>query len=42
MGGTFYLVANDPLPYERPLESIGPVRELIRSGGFKVLEARRV
>lgn len=40
-GGTLYLVANHPLPYERPLGAIGPVRELLRAGGFKVLEARR-
>nr|WP_243398126.1 methyltransferase [Deinococcus koreensis] len=40
-GGTLYLVANEPLPYERPLGTIGPVSERARSGGFKVLEARR-
>ncbi|GGM15449.1 class I SAM-dependent methyltransferase [Deinococcus aerophilus] len=40
-GGTLYLVANEPLPYEAPLREIGPVRELVRAGGFKVLAATR-
>ncbi|WP_164973418.1 class I SAM-dependent methyltransferase [Deinococcus metallilatus] len=40
-GGTLYLVANEPLPYETPLRSLGPVRELRREGGFKVLAATR-
>jgi 16S rRNA (guanine1207-N2)-methyltransferase len=40
-GGTLYLVANEPLPYETPLREIGPTRELARVGGFKVLSATR-
>lgn len=40
-GGTLYLVANEPLPYETPLREIGPSRELARAGGFKVLAATR-
>ncbi|AIZ44915.1 rRNA (guanine-N2)-methyltransferase [Deinococcus radiopugnans] len=40
-GGTLYLVANEPLPYETPLRDIGPARELARAGGFKVLAATR-
>ncbi|WP_029480410.1 class I SAM-dependent methyltransferase [Deinococcus marmoris] len=40
-GGTLYLVANEPLPYETPLREIGPARELARAGGFKVLAATR-
>nr|WP_221269868.1 methyltransferase [Deinococcus budaensis] len=40
-GGTLYLVANEPLPYEAAMESVGPVRELRREGGFKVLAAAR-
>ncbi|MDV6375703.1 class I SAM-dependent methyltransferase [Deinococcus arenicola] len=40
-GGTLYLVANEPLPYEAALRQIGPARELARAGGFKVLAATR-
>ena len=40
-GGVLYLVANEPLPYEAAMREVGPVRELRREGGFKVLEARR-
>lgn len=40
-GGTLYVVANEPLPYEAPLREIGPSRELARTGGFKVLAATR-
>ncbi|MFC4425812.1 class I SAM-dependent methyltransferase [Deinococcus navajonensis] len=40
-GGTLYLVANDPLPYELPMGKVGPVREAVRQGGFKVLSATR-
>lgn len=40
-GGTLYLVANEPLPYEAALRRIGPARELARAGGFKVLAATR-
>lgn len=40
-GGTLYLVANEPLPYETPLRALGEVRELRREGGFKVLAATR-
>jgi 16S rRNA (guanine1207-N2)-methyltransferase len=40
-GGTLYLVANEPLPYEAALGAVGPVRELRREGGFKVLAAAR-
>lgn len=40
-GGTLYLVANEPLPYEATLGGIGPVRELRREGGFKVLAGAR-
>ncbi|GGL83363.1 rRNA (guanine-N2)-methyltransferase [Deinococcus aerolatus] len=40
-GGTLYLVANEPLPYEAALGEIGPVRELARAHGFKVLAATR-
>ncbi len=40
-GGTLYLVANEPLPYEMPLRQIGPARELARVGGFKILAATR-
>lgn len=40
-GGTFILVANEPLPYEKPLAAIGTVRELVRTGGFKVLQVSR-
>ncbi|MDB5046112.1 MAG: rRNA (guanine-N2)-methyltransferase [Deinococcus sp.] len=40
-GGTLYLVANDPLPYEAPMQDVGPVRELLREGGFKILTATR-
>ncbi|EYB69250.1 rRNA (guanine-N(2)-)-methyltransferase [Deinococcus phoenicis] len=41
-GGTLYLVANEPLPYETPMRAVGPVRELRRENGFKVLAATRV
>lgn len=37
-GGRLYLVANEPLPYERALAEWGTVREVVREGGFKVLE----
>lgn len=40
-GGTLYVVANDPLPYEGNMSAIGPVRELLRAGGFKILAATR-
>ncbi|MCP2012973.1 16S rRNA (guanine1207-N2)-methyltransferase [Deinococcus sp. HSC-46F16] len=40
-GGTLYLVANEPLPYEAALGTLGPVRELRREGGFKVLAVTR-
>ncbi|BDP40769.1 hypothetical protein DAETH_07380 [Deinococcus aetherius] len=40
-GGTLYLVANEPLPYETPLRAVGEVRELVREGGFKVLTTTR-
>ncbi|SMB94626.1 class I SAM-dependent methyltransferase [Deinococcus hopiensis] len=40
-GGTLYLVANEPLPYEAAMREVGAVRELRREGGFKVVEARR-
>ncbi|WP_026332210.1 class I SAM-dependent methyltransferase [Deinococcus apachensis] len=40
-GGTLYLVANEPLPYELPLRALGEVRELRREGGFKVLAVTR-
>ncbi|WP_425557136.1 class I SAM-dependent methyltransferase [Deinococcus carri] len=40
-GGTLYLVANEPLPYETPLRALGEVRELRRGEGFKVLAATR-
>ncbi|WP_019009696.1 class I SAM-dependent methyltransferase [Deinococcus aquatilis] len=40
-GGTLYLVANDPLPYETTMQEVGPVRELLREGGFKVLAAQK-
>lgn len=40
-GGRLLLVANEPLPYERPLAALGPVRELVRAQGFKVLELTR-
>ncbi|MEF2278171.1 class I SAM-dependent methyltransferase [Deinococcus sp. YIM 134068] len=40
-GGTVYLVANEPLPYETALRAVGEVRELRREGGFKVLAATR-
>lgn len=38
-GGTLYLVANDPLPYETALAHIGPARQILREQGFKVLAA---
>lgn len=40
-GGTLYLVANEPLPYEAALAAVGPARELRRGEGFKVLAATR-
>lgn len=40
-GGRLYLVANEPLPYERPLGALGSVREVVRTQGFKVLEVKR-
>ncbi|WP_309571721.1 methyltransferase, partial [Deinococcus sp.] len=40
-GGSVYIVANDPLPYEDALAAVGSVTELVRSGGFKVLRAMR-
>lgn len=40
-GGTLSLVANEPLPYEAVMGGVGPVRELRREGGFKVLAATR-
>lgn len=40
-GGRLYLVANEPLPYERALGALGPVREAVRTQGFKVLEVVR-
>jgi 16S rRNA (guanine1207-N2)-methyltransferase len=40
-GGSLYLVANDPLPYETPLRALGEVGELARVGGFKVLLATK-
>lgn len=40
-GGTLYLVANDPLPYEKALAELGDAQELLREGGFKVLKVSR-
>ena len=40
-GGTLYIVANDPLPYEKPLADVGDVKELVREAGFKVLKVSR-
>ncbi|MFC5849034.1 class I SAM-dependent methyltransferase [Deinococcus petrolearius] len=40
-GGTLFLVANEPLPYEAALRALGEVRELARADGFKVLAATR-
>ena len=40
-GGKMYLVANEPLPYEQALGTLGPVREVVREQGFKVLELVR-
>ena len=40
-GGRLILVANDFLPYEAELAVLGPVEELARERGFKVLAARR-
>lgn len=40
-GGTLYVVANEPLPYETPLREIGAAEELARADGFKVLSATR-
>ncbi|GGK15442.1 rRNA (guanine-N2)-methyltransferase [Deinococcus malanensis] len=40
-GGTLYLVANEPLPYEPAMQGVGQTRELVRAGGFKVLSSTR-
>lgn len=41
-GGSFWMVANRHLPYERVLaESFGDVERLADTGGFKVFRARR-
>ena len=40
-GGKMYLVANEPLPYEQALGTLGTVREVVREQGFKVLELVR-
>ncbi|PTA69457.1 class I SAM-dependent methyltransferase [Deinococcus arcticus] len=40
-GGRVVLVANDPLPYEEELARLGPVQQLRREGGFKVLAVTR-
>ncbi|WP_180970198.1 methyltransferase [Deinococcus planocerae] len=40
-GGSLFLVANEPLPYEAPLRALGEGRELAREGGFKVLAVTR-
>lgn len=40
-GGTLYLVANDPLPYEQAMADVGPVEVLFRESGFKGLRAQR-
>ncbi|GHF81755.1 class I SAM-dependent methyltransferase [Deinococcus ficus] len=40
-GGTLYLVANDPLPYEQAMAGVGPVEVLFRESGFKGLRAQR-
>ena len=40
-GGTLYVVANDPLPDEKPLADVGDVKELVREAGFKVLKVSR-
>lgn len=41
IGGVLYLVANEPLPYEKAIQAIGEPRELVRASGFKLLEATR-
>jgi 16S rRNA (guanine1207-N2)-methyltransferase len=40
-GGQAWLVANHFLPYERELGRIGPVREVAKAKGFKVLMVQR-
>ncbi|WP_328774563.1 class I SAM-dependent methyltransferase [Deinococcus aquaedulcis] len=40
-GGTLYVVANEPLPYETELARLGPVEQTRREGGFKVLKVTR-
>ena len=41
-GGALWLVANVTLPYERALDGVcTSIRQVARSGGFKVLEGRR-
>ncbi|MFC6659949.1 class I SAM-dependent methyltransferase [Deinococcus multiflagellatus] len=40
-GGTLYVVANEPLPYEAELARLGPVEQTRREGGFKVLKVTR-
>jgi len=40
-GGSLRLVANDFLPYEDAMRHVGSVQELVRGGGFKVLQATR-
>ena len=40
-GGEVWLVANHFLPYEAELSRLGPVREVARAHGFKVLSATR-
>ncbi len=36
-GGEVWLVANHFLPYEEPMRALGPMREVARARGFKVL-----
>ncbi|RJF73561.1 class I SAM-dependent methyltransferase [Deinococcus cavernae] len=40
-GGTLYVVANEPLPYEKPLADVGNVEERVREAGFKVLKVKK-
>ena len=40
-GGKLLMVANSHLPYEAALKSFSQSRELVRTGGFKVLGARK-
>nr|WP_240738376.1 class I SAM-dependent methyltransferase [Deinococcus fonticola] len=40
-GGTLYVVANEPLPYEKPLADVGNVEEWVREAGFKVLKVKK-